>query len=386
MRSLDEELRKEYDQAAEAAPDLVKTETPFIDFLRTEQHDPLRAAKRLVLYWKYRKQVFGDRWLYRLNMTGSGALTDQDIAIFRTGFAVLLPRPNQAPILLHDQSRLAHSLGEAAVRIAFYLFSTISPGDLELAQTSGMTLLFVVTSAPRPPWNTDPTPWQMILSGLSVKFRQALVVQSVEEGREHLIESLAFQQARIFEFRAGIPTERIVSDTTQGTLALLQEKGIPSQYVPTSLGGQYHYHQFEEWVRVRVAVETNISEVGRQEPMRQSVLPALPVAFLASPARAAALSLVAPPAAAVAAAAPSPTMDEKAEEGESQDEDYRRRRNAMYVRRFYQRQNLAVESSQEQIRVLNQQNQRLREDNARLETLLEQARELFPPGEPCEEE
>lgn len=381
MRSLDEELRKEYDQAAEAAPDLVKTGTPFVEFLRTEQHDPQRAAKRLVLYWKYRKQVFGDRWLYRMNMTGSGALSDHDIAIVRTGVAVLQSRPNQAPILLYDQSRMAHALGEAAVRISFYLFSTLSPDAMELAQTSGMTLLLVVTSAPRPPLETDPTPWQMILSGLPVRFRQALVAQSVEEGREHLIESLAYQQARIFEFRAGLPTERIVSDTTQGTLALLQEKGIPSQYVPTSLGGQYHYHLFEEWVMVRVALETNISEVGRQQPTRQSVLPALPVAFLASPARAVALSPVA-----ASAAAPSAIMGEKAEEGESQDEDYRRRRNAMYVRRFYQRQNLAVESSQEQIRVLNQQNQRLREDNARLETLLEQARELVPAGEPFEEE
>lgn len=374
MRGLSVDLRREYDQAVEVAPHLVKKETPFMHFLRAERFDAHLAAQRLVLYWKHRKEVFGDRWLFSMNQTGSGALNAQDIEILRTGFVVVIQRPQQGPILLYDMSRISHALGESAVRIAYYLVSTCSD---ELAQTDGVTILHVVTSAPRPPVETDPAPWRMILSSLPVQFKQVLLAQSVEEGREHLIESLAYQQARVTEFCSGFVTERVSSQTVEGTLRLLQNQGISPDCIPTTLGGQYEYSRFAEWIRRRVIAEDVASATVHQDTAQHSVIPAVPVAFLTTPPRAAASGGSSVDSAAAAEPGDEKSGESGAEPGPVvQDQEYLRRRNAMYVRRFYQRQNLAVESLQEQIRVWQTRNQAVSDANARLEGFLSQAQEL----------
>ena len=65
--TLDYALKASYLEALELEPGLVERETPHINFLRTEDFRPLDAAKRLATYWKYRKQVFGERWLLPMN-------------------------------------------------------------------------------------------------------------------------------------------------------------------------------------------------------------------------------------------------------------------------------------------------------------------------------
>lgn len=60
---LSDNLNSEYLTALASAPDLVKKETPMTNFLRRENHDPAKASYRLAAYWKYRKSLFGDRWL-----------------------------------------------------------------------------------------------------------------------------------------------------------------------------------------------------------------------------------------------------------------------------------------------------------------------------------
>lgn len=63
FESLDKHVLREYKMATEVVPELVASETPFISFLRTADYVPAEAAKRLALYWKYRNEVFEDRWL-----------------------------------------------------------------------------------------------------------------------------------------------------------------------------------------------------------------------------------------------------------------------------------------------------------------------------------
>ena len=371
MRSLDPELRWEYDQATEAAPQLVISETPFMDFLQTEQMNAHLAARRLVLYWKYRKKVFKERWLFPMTQTGSGCLNQNDIAILRTGVLVALRRENQGPLLLCDLSRVETALGATAVRLSFYLASTCADG---LAQTLGVTILQLVTSAHRPPVETDPVNWQMIVTGLPVRFGRVLVVQSVEEGREHLIESLAYQQTRTTEFCAGFVTEMISSNTVEGLLQQLREREISPEHVPTTLGGQYDYQQFTAWLQKRTTIEQeNVKEPA--VPPSRSILPAVPVAFLTAPPGVARAMSRESSSEAAAVTSSGEEVGNRASSS-SNDADFRRQRNAMYVRRFYKRQTLATESLQEQSRVLKERNTALRETNARLTQLLEEARRL----------
>ena len=57
------EEKREYNLAWEAVERLVSHETPMHAFLRTENYHPRNGAQRLARYWKYRKELFGNRWL-----------------------------------------------------------------------------------------------------------------------------------------------------------------------------------------------------------------------------------------------------------------------------------------------------------------------------------
>ena len=61
---LDSAVTAEYQQAVAYDADLVQRESPIDAFLRCEDLHVLHAATRLALYWKRRKEYFGeDRWL-----------------------------------------------------------------------------------------------------------------------------------------------------------------------------------------------------------------------------------------------------------------------------------------------------------------------------------
>ena len=72
MDCLDPQLSKEYYRALEVIPNLVCKETRIADFLEVDQNDPRQAATRLALYWKSRKELFGERWLLPMTQTGTG--------------------------------------------------------------------------------------------------------------------------------------------------------------------------------------------------------------------------------------------------------------------------------------------------------------------------
>eukprot|EP00977_Amphora_coffeiformis_P001630 scaffold310_cov168-Amphora_coffeaeformis.AAC.25 len=61
---------KEYLEAVSLAPALVKKESKVAAFLLVENFHTVRAANRLVSYWKSRKHFFGERWLLEMNQTG----------------------------------------------------------------------------------------------------------------------------------------------------------------------------------------------------------------------------------------------------------------------------------------------------------------------------
>ena len=71
LDSLDKKHTREYDTATEIVPHLVASETPPISFLRTADFEPVDAAKRLALYWKYRSEIFKERWLLPMTQVSS---------------------------------------------------------------------------------------------------------------------------------------------------------------------------------------------------------------------------------------------------------------------------------------------------------------------------
>jgi hypothetical protein len=77
--------KREYLRAVELAPELVRTESDPLRFLRCDNYDAWAAALRLTMYWKMRCKLFGDRAFLPMTQTGEGALTNQDVERLREG-------------------------------------------------------------------------------------------------------------------------------------------------------------------------------------------------------------------------------------------------------------------------------------------------------------
>lgn len=92
------EDKKDFSEAYRAAPVVVATESNPIRFLRVESMNPWSAATRLVLYWKYRREVFEDRWLLPLDLSGHGALTDADVANIKKDVVMVQNLPENATL------------------------------------------------------------------------------------------------------------------------------------------------------------------------------------------------------------------------------------------------------------------------------------------------
>lgn len=82
--------KQDYLDALRLAPVLIQNESHPIHFLRCEDFNPWTAAKRLVLYWKYRRAIFTNRWLLPLldDMSGAGALDQDGIDLLRNNWFV----------------------------------------------------------------------------------------------------------------------------------------------------------------------------------------------------------------------------------------------------------------------------------------------------------
>ena len=83
----------DYLQALSRVPHLVERESPGQVFLQACNFDPWSASSRLVSYWKFRREAFGNDKAFQ-PMTLDGALKE-DRHVFDLGFFALLP-PDKA--------------------------------------------------------------------------------------------------------------------------------------------------------------------------------------------------------------------------------------------------------------------------------------------------
>jgi hypothetical protein len=84
--------REAYAEAYESCPHLIRSESPPIYWLRYAKYDVWAAAQRMVKYWEWRKVLFKERaFLPLLDISGNGALDEDDIELLETGFFVRLP-------------------------------------------------------------------------------------------------------------------------------------------------------------------------------------------------------------------------------------------------------------------------------------------------------
>lgn len=253
---MDLDLRREYDTAAFTYPDLVKKESKISDFLLAVHNDPQKAAAKLANYWKARKSLFGDRWLLPMNQTGTGALSQDDVDILRSGFMVILPRPLGGYVTVRDESRLPRPPGISVVRILFYWYSNWP----EMGRCDNNAVVHVITSGRRPPVDLGTNGWKTFFQALPInRAPKIYVVQAHEFGKKELIDFYGFQQVRNAQFKSRLHVEHLVGDSTQSTVALLAKHRIERHLMPRCLGGSYDYSRFDNWVRSRMTVEGSLA-------------------------------------------------------------------------------------------------------------------------------
>lgn len=91
-------------RALNEVPLLVATESAPLKFLRRESFNFRAAARRLCSYWFYRRKFFGDRAFLPMTITGSGAMSEEDISAFSLGHFVLVGEENSlAPSFFVDR-------------------------------------------------------------------------------------------------------------------------------------------------------------------------------------------------------------------------------------------------------------------------------------------
>jgi hypothetical protein len=252
--------KEAYLEAQRRVPFLVATESPPLRFLRREDFDPSAAAKRLVLYWKKRKDIFGKRAFLPLDLSGNGALGAEDIIVVNTKFIALLP-PDQdnRPCFYYDRLPMKDGSlysSESRNRAIFYWFQVLS--ESEAAQTDGVACLNVVpdnhfTESNR--GNVMAT-LDLIKNAVPVRVHSAHLIFQPPVGRkrtftETIIPS-TMKMVGTFFWRA---MKFHMADTKEEMCQKLQEHRFTKAGIPVSLGGSWEYDQVEDWKMERKPIE-----------------------------------------------------------------------------------------------------------------------------------
>ena len=318
------------------------------------------------MYWKYRKELFGERWLLPMTQTGKGALNSRDIALLRTGYLHFLPVPNSAPIVIADISRAYEILAKPPANIhtdegdsneasgdrcVMYL-ATVAMNDI--GQTEGVTIAQIVSLEKQmPPSRFRPKQWDMIRTALPLKISRVVVVQSYQAGKEALLEFLRFKVAGYASVNTGMQVEEVFGDSVGQTIRRLESGGFDRNNLPISLGGNLNYDAaLADWTRMRLSVEELI---GAAPPI---------------------INVVPENGRMVAKSGPRHYTRKRKSDTQIDMPVGEKDRNAMYARRSYHRRKLVLVTLEEEVRVWKERNAAARAQGQWLEQLLAQARSI----------
>lgn len=254
MRRLDRELTKEYWLARERVPDIVAIESDPLKYLRTDNGQVRNAATRVALYWKHRRRYFGpDRWLLPMTQTGTGCLSREDIHVLRSGYIVIVTLHSGQQVCMMDPSRLGgQDPGESRERCIFYLCTNEVN---ERSARSGLEIIFLLTKYGFASEGRHTEMIDVLYTGMPTKVRHLTIVQSIEEGRNELLDFLSFRLEKTYTIFTPTKVSVVKVDSRQTVLEALGRRGIHERYLPKQLGGDYDYSQLSEWVQTRLVVE-----------------------------------------------------------------------------------------------------------------------------------
>lgn len=329
-------------EARALVPDLYEKESPPLRFLRHESFNLWAAARRLAMYWKTRKELFGDRAFLPMNQTGEGTLTRDDIIVLSSGFYTLLPTDHEgrAVICGHPSRRGDHSRAHR-LRLAFYMWSIVA--ENEESQKSGCVILAVLQKPVLDRVVREAS--AMVQEALPLRVYRVHVVNPPLKSEERtFLESLVPLCLKLFGTVVQNRAKVHVASTHKELLHKLTAEGLKEEGIPEDLGGQWKYEFFAHWQELRMCYEWELPVVGARNTDFHCIPHYHPKARSEL------------------------TAEEKVER--------KRRLNVLHSRRKRSRSKVEKEVLSGQVAELQQEHAGLKEESDRLQELLKQAENM----------
>ena len=366
--------------------DVVMTETDPLQFVRYCNYDLKAAAKRLCLYWTQRKSVFGpDRAFLPLTLTGNGALNPQDVKTLEAGFPALLPdaTTGQKCILVDRRKWIPTSTTEHKLRAYFYVAKL-------LAQDYHSQLYGAIFCSVKVTPRNQNVDWDCMrrITGIAASvmpIRHVFHLLCVPQKRKQsdgaeLVHSLVQTMGKIFQTRVYTHIETEADQILNKLLAI----GMTKKAVPLSFGGEWRVEDWFEWCQRRREREfqtykhlllKKVEDGNLTTPIQ--VTNSVPVQQTPESKDQDGPTDTKNPAAITVAETTVASKAATTEGTEKEKEDIRvaKRRMAdlLYSRRKRERQRVQMQTLQDDSANLRRENQRLQEEQGRLQGLVDQA-------------
>jgi hypothetical protein len=315
-----------------------------------------------VEYWEQRKRVFGKRWLLPLTLSGEGALDNDDLAVLKSGYVVLLHFSSSADgrfVLYINRCRTpagdVDSL-QRKLRVIFYLMAVAA--ESESSRHAGFHIVkYLGDDIPEESaYDKDTTrkTMDLILSKcvpIRVRSLHLLCLTNKKETQHISSSNIVSMMLPLLERWKFISMRTIVhfGATREEILKSVEEYGFTKEVLPNQVGGSWSYEKdlMLWWTKAECTKFGNL-KVASGAPGRMTSKRVAKAAF-------------------------------DHIEGMTEEEKLRQKKRAMdaiYARRKRERQRIEMEVLQERCAAIKGSNDELSLMNSKLEELLRSAEEV----------
>ena len=248
IRSMPREETDAYMQALKKCPEVVSTETDSLQFVRYCNYDVTMGAKRLCLYWTERRRLFGEKRAFLpLVLTGTGALSNDDVLTLHAGFPAILPkvRSGQNCVLFDRRKGIPGMSMENHLRCLFYVFSLLAQDDR--SQVEGAMCFIVMMTARHPDLDWGWIDQAGRLLGTVFPVRLNLHLLNFPSQSRLTLAGLLNGTARAMLQSFGLAARVHIQERPGQIFDQLLSMGLATAGIPLYFGGEWKYEEFFKW-------------------------------------------------------------------------------------------------------------------------------------------
>ncbi len=223
-------------------------------FLGFAKNDTVSAAKRLVLYWKLRCDLFQERAFLPMNQTGEGALDKDDIALLGTGYWTYLPRDKQGrTVVFNDFSRITNDSVTSRMRHMFYANHVVLQNKASVEK--GCVFIIFLSQATIDTLKEERQVSRIWNDAFPLSIDSLHVVPKVKN-KSFLDAAVPFL-LDFFQKFMPVNKNRFVHkyNTTVDLIQTLKRYGLSKEDLPDVLGGDFTFETFLMWQERQMRVE-----------------------------------------------------------------------------------------------------------------------------------